>query len=96
MGCANIKRRDLWKRLNNLKHKDWKRAGDRLGLYIDKKGGNGSHFLLADVNYSSGDKRYMVTTVPRALHKKMNEMIFEQLIERGFAEDEIWRALRLL
>jgi len=93
---SSIERVDLRSALNNITQKDWKEAVKRLGLVFDVSSGRGSHCVIRDSNYPITDIRSLVSTVPKKLYKKMNIIIFEQLMVFGLGEDDIWKALKLM
>ena len=73
---------------SDLKQNDWIRACKKLGLVIDRSRGKGSHCLIT---HTQTNKQY---TLQRNLHKFINIKIFKKMMEWGFQEDEIWRALK--
>ena len=72
----------------NQSQKDWTRACRRLGLGVDTKRGKGSHMLIS--NPQSGRK----FTIQKGLYNIANLKIYKQLLEWGFSEEEINRALK--
>ena len=96
MANERIQRRELWKRLNNIKQNEWLKAGKRLDLIASSSSGKGSHGTLRDPKYSPDDIKSLVITIPKNLYKEMNHVIFTQLLDHGFIEDQIWKALKML
>jgi len=92
----DIKRRDLWESLNKINQKDWIYAVDRLGLMADVSGGKGSHMVIRNSKYPVSDQRGRIATIQRDLGKQHNQTIFKHVMKYGIAEDDIWRALKML
>ena len=59
-----------------------------MGLEVDVRGGKGSHCLVKNPHTS---QKY---TIQVKLHKFINIKIFQKLLEWGFDEDEINKALK--
>ncbi|PJE65339.1 hypothetical protein COU91_02205 [Candidatus Saccharibacteria bacterium CG10_big_fil_rev_8_21_14_0_10_47_8] len=68
--------------------KDWAKACKRLGLNVDTKRGKGSHILIS--NPKSGTK----FTIQQHLYNIANLKIYKKLLELGFKEEEINKALK--
>ncbi len=96
MAYEAIKRRDLYQRLNNVSQKDWKKAYRRLNLDFLEDYGKGSHGVIWDTQYPMENMRGLIATVQKRLFKEANQGIFKNLIIYGVAEDEIWKALKIL
>jgi len=97
MAEARIIRKDLWQGMGNITSSDWCHAGQRLGLMVSVSSGKGSHAVIRDSRYPDiADIRGHITTIPRHLYKEINRTIFKQLLDFGVAEDDIWKALRVL
>lgn len=74
--------------LSDVKQGDWIRACRKLGLEIDTRRGKGGHVLAKHPNNGA---KY---TIQSDLHKVINIKIFNKLKQWGFAEDQIFEALR--
>lgn len=74
--------------LSDIKQKDWVKACKRLGLEVNKRAGKGSHILVKSPN--SGAK----TTIQNHLYPIANLQIYKKLLEWGFKEEEIDKALK--
>ncbi len=75
--------------LTDLTQKQWLKACRKLGLGIDKKNGKGSHVR---VYHPSG--QLLPLTIPYHTHKMISLAIYKTLLEWGFDEDEIDKALK--
>jgi len=97
MAEKGITRKELWQGMGNITPSDWYNAGRRLGLTVSTSYGKGSHAVIRDPYYPDpADFRGHITNIQRHLYKKMNQTIFKQLLKFGIAEDDIWRALKML
>ena len=96
MAEERITRKDLWQGMGNITSSDWCRAGRRLGLVVSTSYGKGSHAVVWDPKCPLTDFRGRVTVIQRRLHKQGNQTIFKQLLDFGIAEDDIWKALKML
>lgn len=65
----------------------WKKACFKLGLKVETKHGKGSHILI---KHPQTKHKY---TIQKDLHKFINMKIFKKLLEWGFNEEDIWKAL---
>lgn len=66
----------------------WIKACRKLGLIVDSHSGKGSHVL---VKHPGTQAKY---TIQYDLHKFINIKIFKKMLEWGFAEEQIWQALK--
>ena len=73
---------------SDLKQDDWIRACRKLALIVDCTRGKGSHCLIT---HPATNKKY---TLQRNLHKFINMKIFKKMMEWGYQEEEIWKALK--
>lgn len=73
---------------SNIKQRHWVSACGRLGLEVDKKRGKGSHYLVK--NPASGAK----FTIQKDLYNIANLKIYQKLLQWGFSEEEINKALK--
>ena len=97
MAEERITRKDLWQSMGNITPADWCNAGRRLGLSVSTSYGKGSHAVIRNPQYPDpSDMRGHITTVQHGLHKDMSHKIFKQLLNFGIAEDDIWKALKML
>ena len=76
------------KGLSDVKQADWIKACRKLRLEVSVKAGKGSHCLVKSP--FSGNKY----TIQRNLHKFINLKIYKKLLEWGFSEKEIDKALK--
>lgn len=94
MATFEIKRKELWKSLGNIKCGDWKKAARELGLPVTAHSGGSSHFAIRkpgrETDYSTES---LITTIYEGMHKQINQIVFKRLLEYGLDEDDIWRAL---
>lgn len=72
---------------SDIRQKDWIKACKKLGLKVDCSRGKGSHCLIIHLQTN---KKY---TLQKNLHKFINIKIFKKMLEWGFQEEEIWKAL---
>jgi hypothetical protein len=73
--------------LSDIKQADWIRACKKLDLEVNTKSGKGSHCLIKSPR--SGDKY----TIQSKLFNIVNLKIYKKLLEWGFTEEEIDKAL---
>jgi predicted RNA binding protein YcfA (HicA-like mRNA interferase family) len=96
----NIEHKDLFRGLGNIKRPEqWRKAGEKLGFRLC--GGKGSHLynFRDPSNPIDNSTASLITTIPTGLHKKMNEIIFKEILNNNLkkvSEDEIWKALEML
>lgn len=94
MAERRVRRKELWKQLPKIKKKkDWINAGVKLGLKVTQSKGGSSHYALRYPNYENWDIRGLVATIFDPVRKDMSESIFKQLLDKGYQEDDIWKAL---
>ena len=74
--------------LTKVTQRKWVTAAKRLELKVDKKKGKGSHYRVE--NPANG----RMTTLPHDCHKFINLEIYKTLLEWGFTEEEIDKALK--
>lgn len=72
---------------SDITQSQWQKACFKLGLSVETNHGKGSHILI---KHPQTAHKY---TIQRDLHKFINIKIFKKLLEWGFEEDEIWKAL---
>ena len=75
--------------ITNLSQKRWIKACKKLGLVVDTKKGKGSHIR---VSHPNGGLHPL--TIPNHTHKIINLAIYKALLEWGFEEEEIDKALK--
>ena len=75
--------------LTDLTQKQWLKACKKLGLNVDVKSGKGSH---ARVKHPSNSLRPL--TIPHNTHKMIGLAVYKTLLEWGFSEEEIDKALK--
>lgn len=75
--------------LTDLNQKKWIRAFEKLGINIDTKKGKGSH---ARAFHPSGNFRPQ--TIPHKVNKFIGIELYKTLLEWGYSEEEIDRALK--
>lgn len=93
-----ISNKGLWQSLGKIKQKHWAKAGEILKLWVDYKGGKGSHITLRDPAYfpDSSDVKCLIATIQKDLYKEANQSIFKHLLDFKIQENDIWRALKML
>ncbi len=97
MAEEKITRKNLVVRLANIKMKDWLKVADKFDLIYTQPKGGSSHFSIRFKNPAPNDPMNgLVTTVYENVFKQANVQIFKSFINKGFEEDEIWKALKLL
>lgn len=97
MAANVIARKDLWRALDSIKDRqEWFAAAERLGFQVTTSRGGTSHAVIRAKGVPTEDPRGVVATVQATLYKQVNRAIFKNLLARGAAEDDIWRALEFL
>lgn len=74
--------------LTNMTQKKWVKVCSRLKLTVDKKKGKGSHYCI--INPTGGRPQ----TLPYDCHKFVSIEIYKSLLEWGFTEEEIDKAIK--
>src|SRR3989344_746050 len=99
MAEEGIKRKELWRGLNNIRQADWIKAGYKLKLVVvESKSGTSHYITLRDPkNADPDDIRSLVTTLTPNTYKQANGHIFKAILNFGrrhnINEDDIWKAL---
>ena len=100
MAREEIKRKELWKGLNNISQADWIKVAERLNLSVVRSNKGTSHYLnIRDpLNLDIDDVRGVITTLTPNSYKQVNIKIFMRILKfgqerNGFGEDDIWKAL---
>ncbi len=98
MSENKINRKNLWRQLSNVKRiKVWFTAVEKLGLTITQPKGGSSHYSIRFKGYENTDiKGFICTIYGNPVRKDVCEIVFKKLLDKGFKEDEIWKALRML
>lgn len=92
-----INRKNLWRQLSKIKKKKvWIIAGKKLGLEVTQPKGGSSHFALRLPGYEKTDIKGLVSVVNDPMRKDISEKVFKRMIDKGFDEDDIWKALNML
>lgn len=73
---------------SDITQADWIRACRKLGLGIETRSGKGSHLLVV---HPQTQRKY---TIQYHFHKFLNLKVFKKMLEWGFAEEQIWEALK--
>ena len=92
----NIVRKNLYKRLGNIKSGEaWLKVAEVAGLRVCR---GGKHpYTIRDPDMPNEDgKASLIAVIPNNLHNKMNQEIFKHILAFGVAEDIIWKALGML
>jgi len=93
----DIKRKELWATLNNIRQSDWIRAAKKLKLdIIESKNGSHTCNIRDPKNKNLDDVRGVIATLQINLYKQANRSIFNRLFDFGILEDDIWKAFDLL
>ncbi len=89
----NIKRKDLFQRLGNIKKQEhWLKAAEKLGLRICL--GSKHPSTVRDPKKTEDNGRgSLISVIPNDLHRIMNQSIFKEFLRFGIPEDELWDAL---
>ncbi len=97
MAKEGIARRDLWQRLGSIKKKKiWIRAAGTLGLNVTQPKGGSSHYAIRLPGYENSDINGFISNVYDPMRKDISEAVFKRLLEKGYKEDDIWKALKML
>ena len=97
MAEDRIKRKELWKKLGNIKRqREWLDAAEKLGFLIASSSGGTSHTTIRDRKYPVTDTRGLVATVQSNLYDVVNKKYFKRFLDYGIEEDAIWRSLGML
>ena len=100
MSEDRIKRKDLWRQFPNKikKIKKWLKAAEALDLIVTQPKGGSSHYAIRFKDYDKTDVKGLVVVVyeHRSIRKDVNEAVFKAFLDKGFSEDDIWKALDLL
>ncbi|MDO4781434.1 MAG: hypothetical protein Q4A34_03540 [Candidatus Saccharibacteria bacterium] len=75
--------------LTDLTQKQWARAFEKLGAEIDTRKGKGSHIRAF---HPSGN--FKPQTIPYKVHKFISIELYKTLLEWGFSEEDIDKALK--
>lgn len=70
-----------------MTQKKWVKVCKRLGLTVDKKKGKGSHYRII----GPGNRPQ---TLPADCHKFISIEIYKSLLEWGFSEEELDKAIK--
>lgn len=73
---------------SDITQSQWIKACRKLGLMVETGLGKGSHVRITHPNTQ---RKY---TIQYKLHKFINIKIFKKMLEWGFAEEDIWNALK--
>lgn len=99
---VDIKRKELTQQIKNLNQSDWVKACERLGLWIPRGGGRGSHVAVYGTeNCDRGDRRNLVATIqkhltPNIQTSKLKDLVLYGQLSGKYTEDDVWRALKIL
>ena len=97
MADKRIVREDLWNQLVNIQKKEvWIRAASELGLRVTMPKGGSSHVTIRFPGFENWDMKGVVSTVYDPMRKDISEAVFKKLLDKGYNEDDIWKALKLL
>lgn len=97
MAEERIERKDLWKKLSKIKEKKvWIKAAERLGLQVTQPKGGSSHYAIRLPGYEKWDMRGFISNVYDPMRKDISEAIFKDLLDKGYNENDIWKALGML
>jgi len=92
----NIARKDLYKRLGNIKSREeWFKVAETAGLRICR-GGKHPYTIRDPRKPNDESKASLIAVIPNNLHKNMNQHIFKHILAYGVPEDVIWKALGML
>lgn len=92
----SILRKDLYKRLGNIKDREaWLKVAEAAGLRICR-GGKHPNTIRDPKMPADESKASLIAVIPNNLHNKMNQEIFKHFLAFGVEEDVIWKALGML
>ncbi|NQU82427.1 MAG: hypothetical protein HQ539_00560 [Parcubacteria group bacterium] len=98
MSEDRIKHKKLWQQLGCIKKKEvWIRASETLGLKVTQPKGGSSHYAIRFPGNESWDiRKGYICNVYDPVRKDISESIFKKLLDNGYIEDDIWKALKML
>lgn len=97
MAEDRILRKDLWQQLGTIKKREiWINAAIELGLKVTQPKGGSSHYALRFPDYENWDIQGFISNVYDPVRKDISQAIFKKLLDKGFQEDVIWKALKML
>ena len=97
MAEDRVKRKDLWQGLGSIKKKKiWIKAAEKLGLRVTQPKGGSSHYALRLPGYENWDIKGHVSNIYDPMRRDVNEAVFKDLLDKGYNEDDIWKALGML
>ncbi len=97
MAGDKIKRKDLWQGIGNIKKKEvWIRAAEKLGLKVTQPKGGSSHYAIRLPGYENWDIKGHISNVYDPIRKDISQIVFKKILDNGYNEDDIWRALKML
>lgn len=98
MAHTEIKRKELWAKLNNIDQTDWIKATQKLGLNVIKcnRGTSHTHSVRNPKVKDIDDVRGLIVVLQKNLYKQANRAIFNRLLDFGLLEDDVWKALKML
>lgn len=99
MSESRIIRKDLWRKLPNKakKLKVWFSAVENLGLFVTQPQGGTSHYSIRLKGYENTDIKGLVVVIyGNPVRKDVCEIAFKKLLDKGFSEDNIWKALGMI
>ena len=98
MSEERIKRKELYNSLGKIKPKDWLKVAEKLLLTVTSPtSGGGSHCHSIRVpSIPVTDIKGLITTIYEGMSKQVNQKVFKKFLDRGFTEDQLWKALGML
>ncbi len=96
MAEDKIKRKDLWKQISSIDKEDWIKAAKNLKLNITQPKGGSSHYAIRLPGYEKWDMKGLICVVYDPIRKDTNEIVFKKFLNKGYKEDDIWKALKML
>ncbi len=97
MAEHRIKRKELWEQIGCITKKEvWIEATKELGLNITQPKGGSSHYAIRLPGYENWDMKGYICNVYDPVRKDISESIFKKLLDKGYKEDDIWKALKML
>lgn len=99
---VKIERGELTKQIKNLKQDDWRKACEKLNLWVVTSGGRGSHIAVyKDIDCDRSNRENLVITIqkhltPNVQTDKLKQLIAYGSLSQNYHEDDVWRALKIL
>ena len=93
---------ELINRIKNLDSDDWAKVCLKLGLYVSKSSGKGSHCAVYKDNVCSpADVSCLVVTIPNNIYPNFQRDLVKKVLFYGiksekYSEEDFWKVLGLM